>query len=217
MQVVEIFSSIEGEGKRAGILCTFVRLAGCNLRCSYCDTVYSQHYSDGVTMTVSEVVKACTEFGVKAITLTGGEPLIHDDVERLIHELNRAGFEVNIETNGSVNINNMIERFEYPNSFFTVDYKCPSSGMGSSMLLINFCHFTEKDVLKFVVGSREDLMAAYGVITSLKPKAQIYFSPVWGKITMVEIVEFMKVNKLTECKIQVQLHKIIWPVDKRGV
>ena len=132
MIVNEIFISIDGEGKRAGQLTTFVRLAGCNLRCSYCDTKYCQEQKGGL-LDVEAIIAACKIADVKNVTVTGGEPLIHEDIIPLLEGLADEGFYVNVETNGTVDIDGLVDRDEYPNIFFTVDYKCPSSGMENKM------------------------------------------------------------------------------------
>lgn len=217
MKVVEIFGSIEGEGKRAGHPCTFIRLSGCNLRCSYCDTPYSYGCETDKEMTYQEVIAEVKKIGIPMVTVTGGEPLIHEDIELLLEGLCKAGFQVNVETNGSIDIRGKINRLKYPQAFFTIDYKSPSSKMNKHMFLENIKMARHADVLKFVVGSKEDLEKALEVINEYKPMAQIYFSPVWGKIYLGDIVDFMKDNKLYNCKIQVQLHKIIWDPDMRGV
>lgn len=126
MRVNEIFKSIDGEGLRTGELTTFIRLAGCNLRCSYCDTCYALKNSNGTEMSVDEIVKKAKKMDYRNITLTGGEPLIHKDVDDLISKLCENGFYVNIETNGSVPIDKYITN---KNIILTMDYKLPSSGV----------------------------------------------------------------------------------------
>lgn len=207
--VNEIFASIDGEGKRAGELATFIRLTGCNLRCSYCDTAYA--FKEGKPMTVQEIVDKVTQ---KRVTLTGGEPLTQD-VKPLLKALK--GHEVNIETNGSIDI---APYFDFDNVFFTVDYKSGSSGMNKKMLMSNFKKLRSKDVLKFVIGSFEDLEEAKLFYLNHFADLQdykIYVSPVFGQIEPKDIVEFMKKNNLGQWRIQLQLHKFIWNPKKRGV
>lgn len=213
MKVVEIFKSIDGEGIRAGFPVTFIRLAGCNLRCSYCDSNYACDWKDeDVTeMTPEEIFKNVYQKGNKRITLTGGEPLIHEDVDSLIDILVRRGFEVNIETNGSVDI----ERYLQRNILVTMDYKCPSSNMTEQMLLENLELLRKQDVLKFVVGSKQDLDCCRDIIKYTD--AQIFISPVFGKIEPKEIVEYMIEHDMQDCRIQLQLHKIIYDPEMRGV
>lgn len=214
--VVEIFDSIDGEGKRTGELATFIRLAGCNLRCSYCDTPYGLDFKSGTSMKVSEIINKCKEYGNKNITLTGGEPLARVWIEELIERLVLEGYEVNIETNGSISLYN---HPKWKNVFYTMDYKCPSSGVEDKMDLENLKFLDEDDVLKFVVGSEEDLGKCCKILGQNNIKAQVYISPVFGKIEPKKIVDYMKSRKdiFKNVKVQVQLHKIIWNPDERGV
>lgn len=215
MKVVEIFKSIDGEGKRAGLPTTFIRLYGCNLKCSYCDTRYGCEGNGYTTMSVEEICNKVATLGVKSVTLTGGEPLIHENVEQLIRSLDVGGYDVNIETNGSVDFTEFVK--DRKHTFVTMDYKCPSSGMESKMSLANVINLRPKDVLKFVVGNQEDLEQAELVIGLAKPQAAIYFSPVFGKIEPAAIVDFILSNRLDSCKVQLQMHKIIWDCNRRGV
>lgn len=211
--IIEIFNSIEGEGKRAGKLCTFIRTAGCNLRCSFCDTTYS--YEGGTQMSVEQIIKQVKDLGCRLITLTGGEPLLHKEVkEQLLPALVKEDYDVNIETNGSIYIGNVALM---PNVFITMDWKSPSSGMLAQMCSDNLMLLTERDVLKFVVGSQEDLQAMLTILNGYNINARIYVSPVFGKIQMSDIVQFMKDNKLFNVHLQCQLHKIIWDPEERGV
>lgn len=210
LRVTEIFDSIEGEGKRAGKLATFVRLTGCNLRCSYCDTAYA--FDGGEEMRLDDIVHRIHYHNV---TLTGGEPLAQD-VRDLLDALR--GHDVNIETNGSINIQPFFR--DYPDAFFTIDYKCGGSGMTKAMCLSNFSNMRKKDVLKFVVGSREDLEQAFDVFRQFYGNLrnrQIFVSPVFGQIDPQDIVAFMKENNLWSWRVQLQLHKFIWNPQERGV
>lgn len=228
MKVVEIFKSIDGEGLRTGTPVTFIRLHGCNLRCSYCDTKYSYGNNPYTEMTVDEIIKKVEELGLKRITLTGGEPLIHEDVSILIVKLLNFGYDINVETNGSVSLQ---AYYNYRNSLgyrvvpghlmFTIDYKSISSGMNNLNNLENFNYASmeELDVYKFVVGSIEDLEDMKRVIEKYKldEKFVIYVSPVFGKIEPKQIVEYVLENNLQEVVVQVQLHKVIWNPEERGV
>lgn len=215
MKVVEIFKSIDGEGKRAGLPATFIRLYGCNLKCSYCDTRYGCEGNNYSYMTVEEIVKKANSLGVPLITLTGGEPLLHPGVGELLTALQNAGFSINVETNGSVDIT----PFRGQNIFFTVDYKCPSSDMESKMLLTNFENVGKCDVVKFVVGSLQDLHAATYIFEKyhLSGKCRVYFSPVFGAIDPKTIVQYILDNELHNVQLQLQLHKIIWEPTMKGV
>ena len=213
MKVVEIFKSIDGEGKRAGLPTTFIRLHGCNLSCSYCDSKYACIGDEYTEMTPEEIIESVLELGVNSITVTGGEPLIHNDVNILLEKLNHFGFDVNVETNGSQNIS--VHRF--PSVWFTVDYKCPTSNMTDKMNHYLFENeLRSNDVVKFVVGSEEDMNAALQVIEKYRPNCSIYFSPVFG-FDAKKIVEFMMEHELYHCKVQLQLHKYIFDPNARGV
>ena len=214
MLINEIFTSIEGEGIRMGYPVTFIRLYGCNLNCSYCDTRYSCEGQAGTEMNVSEVIEKVKEAGVERITLTGGEPLIHKNAEELVDGLVNEGFEVNIETNGSVDIYPYIKK---ENVIITMDYKSISSGENSKMNPANLRYLRNQDVLKFVVGNKEDLNDMKRIIEIYSPSCNIFVSPIFTKIELSDIVDYIKDNKLNDCRIQVQLHKIIWEPSKRGV
>lgn len=216
MKVVEIFKSIEGEGKRAGLPCTFIRLFGCNLRCKYCDTKYgwsSEYSDDAKEMSIEQIVEEAVKIGVPHVTITGGEPLIHNDIVMLISELAKRNFWVNVETNGTM----LPKCHTLSNVFYTMDYKTNASGMSDMMNMKAIQSLLSKDVLKFVVGSIDDCKQAKAIIDAIKPEASIYFSPVFGEIEPREIVEFLLNNKMYNCNVQIQLHKVIWPADMRGV
>lgn len=206
LRVNEIFDSIEGEGKRAGELATFIRLTGCNLRCSYCDSTYA--FAEGEPETVEGILNRVR---YPNVTITGGEPLLQN-----LHPLLQwmRSRHVNIETNGSVDIRPYLR---YSHVFFTMDFKCASSGMTKQMYLPNFRKLRKQDVLKFVVGGREDLEQALAFCQKHNPKCPVYVSPVFGAIEPAAIVGFMKANGLKDWKIQLQLHKFIWNPQERGV
>jgi len=214
MLVNEIFKSIEGEGIRTGYPVTFIRLYACNLNCSYCDTRYSCEGKDYTEMDILTILGKVEELGVKRITLTGGEPLMHPNVQELINTLLEQGYEVNIETNGSIDIYPYITA---QNLILTMDYKSISSNMSDKMNTKNLKYLREQDVLKFVVGTEEDLLDMKNILDKYKPSCNIFVSPIFGMIEMQDIVEFIIANNLRECRMQVQLHKIIWEPSKRGV
>lgn len=215
--IVEIFCSIEGEGVRSGLVCTFIRVAGCNLRCSYCDTTYSYDETKATQMTVDDIIEKVKFLDCPTVTITGGEPLINREVvDVLIRRLLDEGYYVNIETNGSVDIN-VVRRQIKDNLIFTIDWKSLSSKMSEKMLSVNFKNALYSDVFKFVVGDKNDLIEMARILKEYPTLARIYVSPVFGKIEPREIVEFLKLNKLHDITLQLQLHKIIWPVDMRGV
>lgn len=247
MNVIEIFASIDGEGSRQGLLTTFLRLHDCNIRCSYCDTTYSYGIDSIFTeMTVAEVADVIESLGNHRITITGGEPLLQEAaVVELIDELNRrkaetmqdntsgqAGstciididkfdkremlnnslYDFNIETNGTI-----IPSFHRDNVWFTYDYKTPSSLAEESMNIDIFKVATERDLIKFVVGSPEDLDCMRRIIDQYPTAAQIYVSPVWGQIEAVLIIDYMKAYNLQNVRFQLQIHKFVWAPDTKGV
>jgi 7-carboxy-7-deazaguanine synthase len=217
--VVEKFVSINGEGTRAGQLAVFVRFAGCNLNCSFCDTKWANEKNVAAQkLTETEIVDYIKSTGVTNVTLTGGEPLLRDGMRELLEALRQIhGIYVEIETNGSVDI----EEFRIDENFpaFTMDYKLPGSGMEQRMNLENFEKLKKSDTVKFVAGSRQDLERAKEVIdkNGLLRKCSVYFSPVFGRIEPREIVEFMVENRMNGVNMQLQMHKFIWEPDRKGV
>lgn len=219
-KVIEIFGSIDGEGKRTGQLATFIRLAGCNLRCVYCDTSYSFDTSKAEEMSLEDILKEVDRIGYHNVTLTGGEPLINKEgAMLLIKSLCEKGYQVNIETNGSIDLTDFISGRDLNNwdVFFTVDYKTKYSLMNDKMNVDSFsCLNIKKDIVKCVVASREDMEDALKYLDNLG-KFNIWFSPVFGKIKPVELVDYIKEKNRQDITVQVQLHKIIWDPEKKGV
>ena len=217
-KIDEKFVSINGEGQRAGELAVFLRFCGCNLNCGYCDTHWANTSDVKYELaSAEEIVAYVKSTGVKNVTLTGGEPLLQANIAYLIGLLGASGAEVEIETNGSVPLKNIVSIS--PRPAVTADYKLPSSGMEKYMLTENFSYLTLRDAVKFVVGDNCDLMRAEQIINEygLTDRCRVYFSPVFGKIKPVEITEFIKERKLNGVRLQLQLHKIIWEPDMRGV
>lgn len=218
-KVVEIFESINGEGRRVGQLAIFIRLQKCNLNCSYCDTRWANGDDAPYTlMSEDEIYDRILKSGIKNITLTGGEPLLHKDVEILLEKIEEnPNLSLEIETNGSIELEKFSKLKNPP--LFTMDYKLPSSKMENKMCLDNFKYLTLKDTVKFVVGTIEDLKKAKEIIErySLIGKCAVYFSPVFNSIDPVEIVEFMKENRLNGVNLQLQIHKFIWDPESKGV
>ena len=220
MKVAEKFISINGEGTRAGELAVFVRFVGCNLRCTYCDTMWANEpgcpYEEMTPAQICDYVRSTV---ISNVTLTGGEPLLQKQMGELIGQLIRdCGVRVEIETNGAVDLHPFAQIPEGRPSF-TMDYKLPSSGCEDRMITENFSVLQAQDTVKFVSGSREDLERAAEIIEEygLLDRCYVYFSPVFGKIEPVEIVDFMLENKLNKARIQIQMHKVIWDPNERGV
>lgn len=226
MKIVEIFDSIDGEGIRAGHTATFIRLAGCNLRCSYCDTLYALFGEESpceyTEMSVDEVMERVnTAFG--RVTLTGGEPLLHEESALLVKRLLENGVEVNIETNGAVDITEFSAKLsDTSGMFYTIDYKLPSSGMADKMLWNNFLNLRPCDVVKFVVGSNEDVSMMKSVMDRLTEyydvMPHIYAGVVFGKYEPSKLVErIMNEAVFADVVFQLQIHKVIWNPEERGV
>ena len=222
MKVVEKFISINGEGKRAGELAVFIRFKGCNLRCSYCDTLWALELDCPFQEeSPEEVTQYILNTRIKNVTLTGGEPLIQPEIKKLIQLIlsSDPNIRLEIETNGAV----LIKDFRVENSSqlsFTMDYKLPSSGFENSMKLDNFQYLTMNDSVKFVAGSLEDLEKTKQIIEKyslIQKGITIFISPVFGKIELTKIVDFMKENNMNDVRMQIQMHKVIWHPDTRGV
>lgn len=218
MKVAETFISINGEGTRAGELAVFIRFTGCNLNCSYCDTAWANApdcpYEE---QSPEELYAYVVSTGIRNVTLTGGEPLLQPQIGQLLALLAANPFlRAEVETNGSVSL----EPFCHGDKVtFTMDYKLPSSGCEEKMLHENFRYLSGNDTVKFVSGSKEDLERAAQIIEEYKltEKCHVYFSPVFGNIEPVQIVVFLAENKMNDARVQLQLHKLIWDPDKRGV
>lgn len=218
LPVVEKFVSINGEGAHAGELAAFIRFYGCNLSCSYCDTRWANRPDSTAKLeTVQHLSDWVIAKGINNVTLTGGEPLLHDEISDLIAVLSAKGLRVEIETNGSVALDSFASMPNRP--VFTMDYKLPSSNMEMFMQRDNFALLKQGDTVKFVAGSEEDLETALDVIDhyDLTSRCHIYFSPVFGKIKPSSIVDFMIDHRLNGVRLQLQLHKYIWEPGRRGV
>jgi len=216
--IAEKFVSINGEGTRAGELAVFIRFSRCNLSCTYCDTKWAN--TDGCEteqLSPEQIAGYVYGTGVKNVTLTGGEPLLQEELYTLIEMLSEQGNSVEIETNGSISIAELSGKKYRP--IFTLDYKLPDSGMESAMELGNYSYLQAEDTVKFVSGSLSDLERAVEIIEKyeLTKKCSVYISPVFGNIDPADIVEFMKDKRLNGVKLQLQLHKFIWDPEERGV
>ena len=216
MQVIEKFVSINGEGLKQGELALFIRFANCNLRCSYCDTKYSFENPKYSIESVDEIVEYAKSKNVKNITLTGGEPLIQEDIKELMIKLSNNNFNIEIETNGSVSIK---EFLDIPNVSFTLDYKLPISLMEKKMDFDNYNYINKKDSVKFVCGDILDLEKSLEIMKKydLINKTNCMISPVFNKIKLSDIVDFMIENNLNNVKYSLQIHKYIWDPNLRGV
>ncbi len=211
LKVNEIFLSIQGESSWAGLACAFVRLTGCPLRCRWCDTAYA--YEDGEYLSLNEVVRRVLDFGVGLAEVTGGEPLAQAGTPELVSALLEGGLTVLVETGGSLDIGVLDRRARV-----ILDVKCPSSGMSGRMRWPNLTKLRPHDEVKFVLAGREDYEYARQVIIeyNLARRASALVSVAHGQIEPRRVVEWMLDDRLP-ARFQLQLHKHIWPPDKRGV
>ena len=212
LKVNEIYFSIQGESSKAGLPCVFVRLTYCNLRCTYCDTEYA--FYEGNDLSIDEVISEVKKFNCKLVEITGGEPLVQmDNCHELMKKLYDDGFEVMIETGGSLTIKDIDPRVK-----IIMDIKCPSSGMLQKNLYENIKYLKPIDEVKFVIGDREDYEWSKEQIKkySLIEKCEILFSVVFGKLEPVTLVNWIIEDKLN-IRFQLQLHKYIWHPEMKGV
>lgn len=212
MNLCEIFYSLQGESTFTGLPCTFVRLSGCNLDCSWCDTRYAKEESR--CLSIERIIDHIKGFDCNLVEITGGEPLLQAGTSTLISQLLDQGFQVLLETNGSLSIGNID-----PRCIRILDIKCPSSNEANSFLFKNLEYLTQKDEIKFVIGSRQDYEFARTLI--LEKLAQrlgggIHLSPVSGQITPARLAAWILEDKLP-ARLSLQQHKIIWNPDQRGV
>jgi len=211
LNVCEIFTSIQGESTRAGCLCTFVRLYGCNLRCKWCDTRYSYgNSSDGKPaemMSVENILHEVEKRNVKLVEITGGEPLLQADAVMLCETLMSNGYEVMFETNGSLDISVIPKGVRR-----IVDVKCPGSGSGGNFLVDNLKYINNDDELKFVLASLEDAVWAKKFCDEhgVTHKCQVIFSPVSSSLSYDTLADWMVENRLDGVRLGIQLHKVIW-------
>ncbi|HMK60347.1 MAG TPA: radical SAM protein [Dissulfurispiraceae bacterium] len=211
MKVCEIFTSIQGESTYAGLPCVFVRIGGCNLRCTYCDTTYA--YDEGRELTSDEVVAEVLKYGVSLVEITGGEPLLQGEVASLISRMLDIGLRVLIETNGSVDIGTIDQR-----ATVIMDIKTPGSGMSEAFKIENLDKLKSIDEIKFVLTNKTDYDWAKDFLFrfGLSDKCAILFSPAFGYIKPSDLAGWMLNDKL-QVRLNLQLHKYIYQPDQRGV
>ncbi len=218
-KVVEKFVSINGEARCAGELACFIRFAGCNLNCAYCDTRWANEKNAPYEiLSEEEIYGYIKETNVRNVTLTGGEPLLQDNIKRLITLLSKdKSLRIEIETNGAVDLKDYRDIGD--NVTFTIDYKLPGSGMESAMCLDNFENIRSIDTVKFVASDYEDLLKTKEIVDryELDKKSMVYISACFGKIKNEDIVKFMIDNNMNMVRLQLQIHKYIWSPDKKGV
>lgn len=211
LDVCEIFQSIQGESTYAGLPCTFVRLSGCNLRCTYCDTAYA--LNPGKILSSASIVRQVSAFKCGLVEITGGEPLMQKNTTLLCHQLLKKKYTVLIETNGSLPIDLV------PDGCIRImDVKCPSSGMSVSFHLPNLKQLNQRDECKFVISDRRDFIWAVAFIKKYRidTRCTVLFSPNMDTLKPVRLAEWILKEKLS-VRLGLQIHKIIWDKCRRGV
>jgi 7-carboxy-7-deazaguanine synthase len=224
LRLNEIYRSLQGESTHAGLPCVFIRLTACDLRCTYCDTPYA--FTEGTAMTLSEILAKVEKFGCRLVEITGGEPLLQKNVLPLMKELCDRGLTVLLETSGAHDISPVD-----PRVIRIMDLKTPSSSESDRNLLQNIRHLHPGDEVKFVIGSREDFDWACRMVSEhglLNKVAAVLFSPVHPHAGMTGqtaghagldpklLAEWILADKL-DVRMQLQIHKYIWPAEQRGV
>ncbi len=208
MRICEIFRSVQGEGLQMGLPTVFVRAVGCNLRCSWCDTGYS--FEGGTEMSIDGILEEVGD--CPRVCFTGGEPMLQPDAVELIQRLISLGKQVDLETNGAVDLSDVPDD---PLVLISMDIKCPSSGMADRMLLSNLDLLSRKDQLKFVIADDADLDYAVDFVKRHDPDTNVIFGPVGGTERMQRLVERV-LDEGLDVRVLPQLHKIIWG-DRRAV
>lgn len=210
LRITEIFHSIQGESSHAGRPCVFVRLTGCNLRCRWCDSAYT--FTGGEKLALEDVVDRVKAYGCNLVEITGGEPLAQAEALPLIARLLDDGFEVLIETSGSIDVTPVDRRAK-----LILDIKCPGSGEAAKNRWENLDDLRPHDELKFVVADRADYEWARALIAERRlDRWTILFSPVWGELELKPLAEWMLADRVP-ARLQTQLHKHIWGADVHGV
>ncbi len=210
LKIYEIFHSLQGETSRIGLPTVFVRLTGCPMRCTYCDTAYA--FSGGSNMEIAEIMQQVSSYGAHYVTVTGGEPLAQKECRDLLKTLCDAGYDVSIETGGAMDI-----AVVDPRVSTILDIKTPASSESENNLWSNLAHLKKSDEIKFVLCNREDYEWAKQKLSELKltEKCPVLFSPSYQELSAAELASWVLADKLP-VRMQVQLHKVLWG-EKPGV
>ena len=208
MRINEIFYSLQGEGKWTGLPNIFIRTTGCNLRCSFCDTKYA--YDDGKEMSLEQILKQIHKYPCRYVCLTGGEPLLQDEILKLIELLLKRDYKICLETNGSINIKDLSKK----SILISLDIKCPSSHMHENNDFLNIPLLRKDDQLKFIIKDKKDYNYAKEIIKKYKPRCIIFFQPVWD--TNPNKIANWIISDGLDVKLGLQIHKILWG-DKRQI
>ena len=210
LKINEIYASIQGESSHTGLPCVFIRLTGCNLRCSWCDTAYA--FYEGNDLTIEETLQKVETFGLPLVEITGGEPLLQENVYPLMEALLKKGYRVMLETSGALPIDKVPEKV-----IKILDIKCPGSGEEKKNHLENLKFLSPHDEVKFILLDRadyewsRDMLRKYDMV----PSKQVLFSPVYDKLNLKDISQWILKDRLA-VRLQTQLHKVIWSKDAIG-
>ena len=211
IRVTEMYVSVQGESTHAGRPCVFVRLTGCNLRCTWCDSTYT--FTGGTHVLIDDIVDQVHDYGVNLVEITGGEPLAQKNAIELMDRLVKGGHEVLLETSGSISVANVPQEVT-----IIMDLKAPGSGESDKNLWENIALLKDKDEIKIVIASRQDYEWAKDVMVKyrLTEQCTVLFSPVWETIGPDQLVSWI-IEDALDVRFQLQMHKIIWPEASQGV
>ncbi len=211
LTVNEIYPCILGESTRAGLPCTLIRLTGCHLRCTWCDSEHA--FYEGTRHEVEDVATQVAELGLRQVLLTGGEPWLQPDARRLVERLADDGFDVQLETSGAVELEGLDTR-----AHLVMDVKCPGSGESGRMIWNNLERLRRTDDVKFVVADRRDYEWARAIVREhgLEDRANVLLSAVHGRLEPRELAEWILADRL-RARLHLQVHKVVWEPDARRV
>ncbi|MEA1997347.1 MAG: radical SAM protein [Gemmatimonadota bacterium] len=211
LTVCETFISVSGESSWQGLVSTFIRFAGCDVNCSWCDTPYARN-DEGTEVPLEEIISICRSNGVPRVVLTGGEPLLQKELPQLCMKLVEEGFDVQVESSGT----RLVDKLD-PRVMKVLDIKPPSAEARKSFHWGNIDLLGKRDEIKFVLADRRDFDWALQIIAKcrLENRCKVTLSPVQGCLDPAELAGWMIENRLS-CRLQVQLHKVLWPDAERG-
>ena len=225
LMVNEIFRSVQGEGLHTGLPTVFVRLAGCDLRCRWCDTPYALDSKEGTPLEISEILEEIRKTGLELVCITGGEPLIQEETPDLVRTLISDGFRVDVETNGASDIS--VLPLQSESLLISIDVKTPSSGESRSFLLSNLKKLGKSDQIKFIIEDKEDLDFTFSFLEETPPPCNVILTPCSNKggemiskrlldnLNNTQIRPLREVLKRT--RLMIQTHKVLWDPDQRAV
>lgn len=207
LNINEIFYSLQGEAREVGLPTVFIRLTGCPLRCSYCDTEYA--FKGNNLLSIDEIIAEIRQYNTKFVCVTGGEPLAQINCYVLLDRLIKESYQVSLETSGSIDISDV-----NPTVSIVMDVKTPSSNESTQNKYNNIEKLQVKDQLKFVIGSKDDFDWSTDILNQYPTQAAVLFSPVFDAIKPVQLADWI-LDKQLNVRLQLQLHKILWD-DKKG-